>query len=152
MGLKKEKLTHFKLYWQEVVSGKKPTSIRVVQPVNGSSISFGLVQMYDNTLTTGSDPGSKMVGRAQGLFTQAGQNVVALLMAQNFVFLQGKYNGSTITVLGRNPVFDAEREMPILGGSGLFRFARGYVQIRTHTFDPKTLDSIIEYNVYVLHY
>ncbi|PKI26287.1 hypothetical protein CRG98_049024, partial [Punica granatum] len=69
-------------------------------------------------------------------------------MAMNFVFIEGKYNGSTITILGRNPVFNAVREMPVVGGSGLFRFARGYVQLRTHNFDPKTGDATVEYNAY----
>ncbi|GAY69069.1 hypothetical protein CUMW_269170 [Citrus unshiu] len=39
--------------------------------------------------------------------------------------------------------------MPVIGGSGLFRFARGYVQARTHNFDPKTGDATVQYNVYI---
>ncbi|KAH1084374.1 hypothetical protein J1N35_024135 [Gossypium stocksii] len=52
--------------------------------------------------------------------------------------MEGKYNGSNLSVLGRNPVFSAVREMPVIGGSGVFRFARGYAEARTHTFDLKT--------------
>ena len=44
------------------------------------------------------------------------------------------------------------REMPIVGGSGFFRFARGYAQARTHVYNAKTGDAVVEYNVYVLHY
>jgi hypothetical protein len=73
-------------------------------------------------------------------------------MAMNFAFIEGKYNGSTITVLGKNAVFSTVREMPVIGGSGLFRFARGYVQARTHMVDLKTGDATVEYNVYVFHY
>lgn len=73
-------------------------------------------------------------------------------MAMNFAFTEGKYNGSSITVMGRNPVFSKVREMPIVGGSGLFRFARGYVQAKTQRFDPTNGDATVEYNVYVLHY
>lgn len=73
-------------------------------------------------------------------------------MTMNFVFTYGKYNGSTITIMGRNQVFNHVREMPVIGGSGLFRFARGYVEARTHDFDLKNGDATVEYNVYVMHY
>ncbi|KAL8259957.1 hypothetical protein R6Q59_027910 [Mikania micrantha] len=69
----------------------------------------------------------------------------------NFVFLNGKYKGA-VDGMGRNPVFHKVREMPVIGGSGLFRFARGYVQASTHSFDLKTGDAVVEYNVHVLHY
>jgi hypothetical protein len=42
--------------------------------------------------------------------------------------------------------------MPIVGGSGLFRFARGYTQAKTYTVNLKTNDAVVEYNVYVFHY
>ncbi|KAH1084373.1 hypothetical protein J1N35_024134 [Gossypium stocksii] len=35
--------------------------------------------------------------------------------------MEGKYNGSNLSVLGRNPVFSAKREMPVIGGSGGIR-------------------------------
>ncbi|OMP03369.1 Plant disease resistance response protein [Corchorus olitorius] len=73
-------------------------------------------------------------------------------MAMNFAFMEGKYNGSTITILGRNTMFSTVREMPVIDSSGLFRFARGYVQARTHRFDPGSGDAVVEYNCYVLHY
>ncbi|OWM62863.1 hypothetical protein CDL15_Pgr020157 [Punica granatum] len=155
MGLKKEKLSHFRFYWHDIVSGKNPSSIEVIHsPVKNSSLllGFGLTHIYDNRLTMGPDISSKLVGRGQGLFAQAAQDEMALLMAQNFVFLEGKYNGSTITVLGRNPILATVRELPIVGGSGVFRFASGYVQARTYSFDLNTLDATVEYNVYVLHH
>ena len=73
-------------------------------------------------------------------------------MVLNYAFVEGKYNGSNLSILGRNSALSEVREMPIVGGSGLFRFARGYAQARTHTIDFKTGDAVVEYNVYVLHY
>lgn len=108
--------------------------------------------MIDNPLTIKPDLSSKVVGKAQGFYGLASQEEVGLLMAMNFVFTEGKYNGSTITILGRNAVFNKVREMPVIGGSGLFRFASGYAQVKTHYFDIKNGDATIEYDVYVLHY
>ncbi|GLU19547.1 hypothetical protein SLE2022_357930 [Rubroshorea leprosula] len=108
--------------------------------------------MIDDPLTDGPEMSSKMVGRAQGFYALASQEEIGLLMSMNFAFTEGKYNSSTITVLGRNTVFSKVREMPVIGGSGLFWFARGYLQVRTHTFDQKTEGAIVEYTCYVLHY
>ncbi|GLU19536.1 hypothetical protein SLE2022_357820 [Rubroshorea leprosula] len=152
IGLGKEKLSHFRLYWHDVVSGRKPTSVQVVQPSNITATGFGIISMIDDPLTDGPEMSSKMVGRAQGFYALASQEEIGLLMSMNFAFTEGKYNGSTITVLGRNTVLSKVREMPVIGGSGLFRFARGYVQARTHTFDQKTGDAIVQYTCYVLHY
>ncbi|XP_062172075.1 dirigent protein 22-like [Alnus glutinosa] len=152
LGLKKEKLSHFRFYWHDTISGRNPSAVMVVPPVSNTSTGFGLVNMIDNPLTLGPKLSSKLVGRAQGFYASASQQELGLLMVMNFAFIEGKYNGSTISVLGRNAVFSALREMPVIGGSGLFRFARGYVQASTHTFDIKTKDAIVEYNVYVLHY
>ncbi|KAL0415722.1 UNVERIFIED_CONTAM: Dirigent protein 19 [Sesamum latifolium] len=147
----KEKLSHFRLYLHDIVSGRVPTAVQVVKSPTRRNI-FGMISMMDDPLTLGPKLSSKLVGRAQGLYASASQEEFGLLMAMNFVLMEGKYNGSTITVVGRNVPFNKVREMPVIGGSGLFRFARGYVQARTHTLDLKTGDATVEYNVYVMHY
>lgn len=96
--------------------------------------------------------GSKLVGRAQGFYASACQSNVGLLMSMNFAIMEGKYNGSTFTVLGRNMVFSKVREMAVVGGSGLFRFARGYVEAKTHSLNLSTGDAVVQYDCYVMHY
>ncbi|OVA20699.1 Plant disease resistance response protein [Macleaya cordata] len=154
MGLKKEKLSHFRVYWHDIVGGPNPTAIQVARAptTNSSATGFGAVVMIDDPLTEGPELSSKLVGRSQGLYAAASINDVGLIMNMNFVFMVGKYNGSTISIMGRNAVFSKVREMSIVGGSGLFRFARGYVQARTHKFDLKSGDATVEYNIYVFHY
>ncbi|KAI6696652.1 hypothetical protein NL676_016771 [Syzygium grande] len=154
LGLEKEKLSHLHFFFHDIVSGRNPTAVRVAEAkmTNTSATAFGLVVMIDDPLTEGPELSSKIVGRAQGLYSSASLNDVGLLMVQNYVFTEGKFNGSTLSVLGRNAVFSDVREMPIVGGSRLFRFARGYAQARTHSLDLKTGDAVVEYNVYVFHY
>ena len=151
-GLRKEKFSHFRFYWHDIYSGRNPTALAIIQPSNTTKNSFGSVSMIDDPLTEGPELSSKLLGKAQGFYGLASQGEVALLMAMNFHFVQGKYNGSTITILGRNPVFDKVREMPVIGGSGFFRFARGYAHASTYKFNKSNGDAIVEYNVYVLHY
>ncbi|CAL1370948.1 unnamed protein product [Linum trigynum] len=155
LGLhRKEKLTHLKFYFHDIVSGRNPTAVPIARAsmTNTSRSLFGLVNMMDDPLTVGPKSSSKLVGRAQGIYASASQTELSFLMVLNFAFTEGKYNGSNLSVLGRNSVFSGVREMPVVGGSGAFRFARGYAQARTHEFDLKTGDAVVEYNVYVFHY
>lgn len=153
-GLKKEKLTHFRLYWHDIVDGPNPTAVTIVKPPsNSSQTRFGLIRMIDNPLTQGPESGSKLLGRAQGFYASASQEDISLLMAQNFAFVEGKYNGSTIALMGRNSILNKVRELSVIGGSGLFRFARGYALATTQSYNAsKSDDAVVEYNIYVLHY
>ncbi|MBA0631006.1 hypothetical protein Godav_003045 [Gossypium davidsonii] len=154
LGLKREKLTHLHFYLHDVLSGKNVTGIRVVDgkpSTNRSSqFIFGDVYVIDDPLTIEPDINSKTVGKAQGTYTVASQGELSLLMVTNFAFTEGKYNGSTLSVLGRNEVLSTVREIPIVGGSGIFRFARGYAQVRTQSINQAR--AIVEYNVFVFHY
>lgn len=146
-----ETLTHLRLYWHDSTRGQNPSTVRIQQPVSNSSL-FGSISMMDDALTTDVMKNSTVVGQAQGIYAGAAQGEIGLLMVMNFAFKTGKYNGSTITILGRNVVMEKAREMPVVGGSGMFRFARGYVEARTKFLDLKSGVAIVEYNCYVLHY
>ncbi|GAV63991.1 Dirigent domain-containing protein [Cephalotus follicularis] len=135
LGLKEATLTHLHFYFHDTVTGQNPTAFRIAQAriTNKSATGFGALVMIDEPLTVGPELSSKLVGRAQG-----------------------KYNGSTLSVLGRNTILSTVRELPIVGGTGLFRFARGYALARTYSFDPTAPvmlgNAVVEYNVYVFHY
>ncbi|XP_042508503.1 dirigent protein 22-like [Macadamia integrifolia] len=152
--LKREKMSHLHFYFHDILSGRNPTAIRVAEApsTKKSPTEFGIVMMIDDLLTERPEATSKLVGKAQGFYASASQSELGLLMTLNFVFLEGKYNGSTLSMVGRNPVMEEVREMPVVGGSGIFRFARGYAHAKTHWLDPSTGDAVVEYNVYVIHY
>ena len=101
---------------------------------NKSPSLFGLLNIFDELLTEGPEPTSMLVGRAQGLYGSVGQKELSLLMAMNFVFTIGKFNGSSLTILGRNAALQPLREMPIIGGTGAFRLAHGFVTAKMHVF------------------
>ncbi|XP_048321994.2 dirigent protein 21-like [Ziziphus jujuba] len=146
-------LTHLHFYFHDIIDGPNQTTVRVAGAnlTSKFSLPFGDVAVIDDPLTLGPDLNSKIVGRAQGIYASASKSELSLLMVLNYVFFEGKYNGSTLSILGRNSVNSSVRELPIVGGSGVFRFARGYALAKTYKFDTNSSDAIVEYNVYVYH-
>ncbi|XP_073128152.1 dirigent protein 22-like [Henckelia pumila] len=150
----KEKVTKLHFFFHDIVGGKNPTAITVAQANSTpqSPTGFGLVRVMDDALTVGPERQSKYLGGAQGIYGSASLEDLGLLMILNFVFTDGKYNGSTLSVLGHNPVLHEYRELAVVGGSGVFRLARGIATAKTVWFNLTTTDAVVEYHVMVLHY
>ncbi|KDP40497.1 hypothetical protein JCGZ_24496 [Jatropha curcas] len=147
-----EKMTRLHFYFHDIPSGNNPTAILIAGPPSKIANNFGSTFMMDDPLTEGPEPTSKLVGRAQGMYGLASQHDIGLLMVMNLAFVEGMYNGSTLAILGRNPIFSMVREMPVIGGSGLFRYARGYALAKTVSVNQKTGNAVVEYNVTVMHF
>lgn len=154
LGHKRERVTKLHFFLHENGGGSNQTAYPVAQSniTLTSPTFFGQVSMIDDILREGSAPDSQIVGRAQGLTGSSSLEETSLIMTINFVFTTGKYNGSTLSVLGRNPLSNKHREMAIVGGSGVFRLARGIITTQTTLINPTSRDVIAEYNVLVFHY
>ncbi|KAL9282070.1 putative dirigent protein [Arabidopsis thaliana] len=150
-GYKPDKFTHLHFYFHDVISGDKPTAVKVAEArrTNSSNVNFGVIMIADDPLTEGPDPSSKEVGRAQGMYALTAMKNISFTMVFNLAFTAGEFNGSTVAMYGRNEIFSKVREMPIVGGTGAFRFARGYAQAKT--YKVVGLDAVVEYNVFIWH-
>lgn len=150
-----ENKTHIHFYFHDVfvasASAGNKSILEVVQPLNGSSTAFGMTIVTDDPLTEKEDPTSMEVGRAQGIYISSSQRDVSLLMLMNLVFTGGEHKGSSLSMMGRNKVLDDVREMPVVGGTGKFRLARGYALAHSINIDTTTGNAVVEYNVYVMH-
>lgn len=151
----KEVVTNLQFYFHDTLSGNNPSAIPVVKPARTNTTSFtgfGSLTMVDDPLTTGPESTSKEVGRARGLYGSAGQNDFGLIMVMSYVFTDGIYDGSSFSLLSINPATNPVREMAIVGGTGLFRLARGYAIAQTYWLNPATGDAIVGYNVTISTY
>ncbi|XP_062177844.1 dirigent protein 23-like [Alnus glutinosa] len=150
----KQTISRLNFYFHDTLSGKQPSAVQVAQASNTdkSPTLFGVVYIFDDPLTEGPEPTSRLVGRAQGLYGSACQQELSLLVAMTVVFTAGKFNASSLTILGRNAALQEVREMPIIGGSGAFRLARGFAIAKTHSLNFTSGDAIVEYNVVAVHY
>lgn len=144
-------ITKLHFYVHDVRAGPNATTYAVgnASITSESSTSFAQIKVYDDRATAGPDIGSEEVARAQGLAVSADLQVRAFTMNLNFVLTSGEFNGSVISVADRNPVGEPAREMPVVGGIGVFRFARGY--IATSTYYDTADYSVLEYTVYATY-
>ncbi|CAI9769819.1 unnamed protein product [Fraxinus pennsylvanica] len=150
----KENLIKLHFYVQDALGGPNATVWQVAEAaVTANSLtSFGQVRVLDDLITVGRNRSSEALGRAQGLITSADLSESALAMNMNFYFSAGKYNGSTLCILGRNPINENDRELSVVGGTGDFRMARGYAISNTYSYDPVANYDVLEYTVYVTVY
>ncbi|KAK6139406.1 hypothetical protein DH2020_026844 [Rehmannia glutinosa] len=149
----KEKVARLRFYIQDALGGLNST-VWDVASSNITSISpssFGRVRVIDDVITTGPHRNSMKLGRAQGLITFADLQEPALAMNINFYFNAGEYSGSSLCILGRNPILNENRELPVVGGTGAFRMSRGYSISNTYSHDPVANYDILEYIVYVTY-
>ncbi|KAK9666820.1 hypothetical protein RND81_14G213400 [Saponaria officinalis] len=148
-----EQKTTLQFYFHDNITGDSLTAVKIAQPEDaGPGVSgFGKLFMADEPLTMNPNPESKLLGRAQGMWGWASREGIGLYMAFTYVFYEGIYNGSSVSVLGRNLITEPVREMPVVGGTGLFRMARGFALARTYFINTTSLNAIVGYNVTIFH-
>ncbi|KAL3831105.1 hypothetical protein ACJIZ3_019907 [Penstemon smallii] len=149
---RKEKVAKLHFYVQDAHGVPNATVWEVARSriTSQSPTSFGQVRVIDNLITSRPSRYSYKLGRAQGFITSSDLIETALTMNINFVFMDGKYNGSTLCVLGRNQIGKSKnRELPVVGGTGVFRMARGVSISNTYSFDPVENYGVLEYTLYV---
>lgn len=123
----KSKVTRIQFYMHDIVGGPNPTAVRGAgreSNYTGSdpvAAMFGSVSVMDNPLTGAPLLNSTVLGRAQGIYAMSSQHEeFSLLMTLTYAFTAGPFNGSSFSVVGRNPLMSPLKEMPVVGGTGLF--------------------------------
>ncbi|XP_057788622.1 dirigent protein 21-like [Salvia miltiorrhiza] len=146
-----ENITQLHFYVHDVRAGANATLYGVANAsiTATSPTSFGQVNVFDDLVTAEPDIAGAEVARAQGTTASAGLEDRAVAISMNFYITSGEFAGSTVSIAGRNPVTEASRELPVIGGTGAFRYARGYAVTTTYLNDAETNYSVLEYTVYV---
>ncbi|XP_051133517.1 dirigent protein 1-like [Andrographis paniculata] len=108
---------------------------------------FGVLEVCDVLVTYGPENESKKLGRIQGTATSVDLKETAFGVMLTVVFTQGEYKGSTINLMGRNPIMNKERELAVVGGSGAFPRAWGYAITSTYSTDEYGINFVAKYDV-----
>ncbi|KAM0877150.1 hypothetical protein ACQ4PT_035682 [Festuca glaucescens] len=144
---------HLHFYMHDGYTSPKPTSVLVVngtgQPLKGSGrgARFGDTVVMDDHLTEGPTLASRVVGRAQGFSRGVSPSRLSYGLFLNVLLTDGPYNGSSLTVMGRNDIAMPERELTVVGGTGAFRMATGYVLWKTASWRGR--NAVLELDAYV---
>ncbi|XP_057769281.1 dirigent protein 21-like [Salvia miltiorrhiza] len=150
----KEKVVKLHFYVQDLRIGHASATVCEVAAGSltaESPFGFGSVHVLDDLVTAGPEIDSRPVGRVQGLTTNADLSTYGVAMNLNFYLTAGKFAGSTLSILGRNQVMDEERELPVVGGTGAFRFTRGYAIQKTYSIDFEAHYAVLEYTIYATY-
>ncbi|VAH26828.1 unnamed protein product [Triticum turgidum subsp. durum] len=143
-----------RLFMHDVLTGPGATAVEVVNGTGPSlfggdpPLRFGQVVVIDDALTDGPDPASRPVGRAQVTYVFASMHDPALLFCMNVVLTAGPYSGSTFAVVGRDNIVEPLRELSVVGGTGRFRMATGYVLWRTASWQLRK-NAVLDLDVFI---
>uniref|UniRef100_A0A0E0BGP8 Dirigent protein n=1 Tax=Oryza glumipatula TaxID=40148 RepID=A0A0E0BGP8_9ORYZ len=149
--------THLHFYMHDAYTGPAPTAMRVV---SGRSLlddggdaaprQFGDIVALNNALTEGPSAGSARVGTAQGFAVRVSEGGVVSDLSLHMVLEAGEHRGSSVTAKGRIDMDAGERESVVIGGTGRFRLARGYMVTKNYDYSLAT-GGIVEIDLYLQH-
>ncbi|XP_042400202.1 dirigent protein 22-like [Zingiber officinale] len=122
---RRTRFLHLNFYLHEINPGV-PNSTMIFVVNEHRSSGFGSVLIFDNVFRVGVQPDSPLLGREQGLGVGSNLQVYSGITALEFIFTTGRYNGSSFAVFG-TVTGGAISDRTIIGGTGRFRMARGYI-------------------------
>ncbi|KAL6662300.1 hypothetical protein ACP70R_000159 [Stipagrostis hirtigluma subsp. patula] len=155
--------THLHFYMHDDYAGLRPTAALIVpgrppladttttagdHEATSSPRRFGDIAVMNNALTEGPSLGSARVGTAQGFTVRVAERGAVNALSLHLVMEAGEYAGSSLAVTGRVDTDAAVRESVIVGGTGHFRFARGYALSRSYDYDLAK-GGVVEIDVYL---
>jgi len=96
---------------------------------DGLSLGFGTITVIDDVLTGGPDLGAQPLGRAQGVYVASSADGSSQMMAFTAMMEGGEY-GDTINFFGVYKVGTPLCRLSITGGTGKFKGACGFAEVR----------------------
>ncbi|CAK9157991.1 unnamed protein product [Ilex paraguariensis] len=148
------KETNMTLYFQDVSAGPNATAV----PITGipghlwTFASFGTVYCTDDPMTESIEQSSAQVARGQGIYVTSALDGSTTHVLISIVFTNAKFNGSTLEIQGASQQFEKMREVAVVGGTGKFRYAKGFATLMTVYLDTTIAYAVIQCNITVQHY
>ncbi|CAM6098530.1 unnamed protein product [Calypogeia fissa] len=98
---------------------------------------YGAFVVFDDSMTLLPDPSSQEIARGRGSYLFDAKDTkgpgLDFEWTAQFNEASGYGNGTTLSFQGFDRTPDATREISIVGGTGMFRMARGWADITTYS-------------------
>lgn len=112
------------LYLHQIYSGANTNQSTII--FGDTYTQFGLTAVNNWAIYDGVGPDAKVVAHAKGMH----MNTVNWYNSFNMVFDGERFKGSTLQVMG--PTIEGLGDWAIVGGTGMFEFARGIIKRKVH--------------------
>ncbi|KAL6658418.1 hypothetical protein ACP70R_004004 [Stipagrostis hirtigluma subsp. patula] len=113
------------LYMHQTIDGPDHNQVNIADPKQRQM--FGYTNVHDYPIYDSLGSSAKIVARAQGLHTETSMNYDDWFHWSSIVFSDERFRGSSLKAIGNQNKLQGE--WPIVGGTGVFTFARGTISI-----------------------
>ncbi|KAL6344306.1 hypothetical protein AAG906_037880 [Vitis piasezkii] len=96
---------------------------------DGLGLGFGTITVIDDVLTSGPELGSQSIGKAQGVYVASSADGTTQMMAFTAMMEGGEY-GDNLNFFGVYKIGSAMSRLSVTGGTGKFKNARGFGEVR----------------------
>ncbi|KAI4384960.1 hypothetical protein MLD38_003041 [Melastoma candidum] len=128
----------FVVYLQDITAqnGTIPANATTVPVAGRQGIAynlqnFGTVFVTDDNITATASPNSALLGQAQGTLIVTSLQSKYFQISLTLVFNAGPYANSTVVLLGVVNGLQAVRPVAVVGGTGVFTYAKGFATFET---------------------
>ncbi|KAF5736676.1 hypothetical protein HS088_TW14G00826 [Tripterygium wilfordii] len=110
-------------------AGESSNPPQTLLGADGLGLGFGTITVIDDILTSSPELGSQFVGKAQGVYVASSAGGTTQMMAFTAMFEGGEY-GDSLNFYGIYKIGSAMSRLSITGGTGKFKNACGFAELR----------------------
>nr|XP_043626504.1 dirigent protein 25-like [Erigeron canadensis] len=115
---------------------------------------FGTIIVFDDELTDGYEPGSGLIGKAQGFYAASSVDGNSQSITFTAMFKNRNYLDS-ISFFGVHRTGVSESHLAIMGGTGKYVNAKGYAKVKAVPLNNQQItygwETVLEFSAYVTY-
>lgn len=111
-------------------NSQNPNMVQTQLGPDGLGLGFGTITVIDDILTSSPELGSQSIGKAQGVYVASSADGTTQMMTFTAMMEGGEY-GDTLNFYGIYGIGSTMSRLSITGGTGKFKNACGFAEVRS---------------------